>query len=106
MSKKSVKVTDEEIMSTINESEKKAEKKDKKAQWIERMTKSAKTYYKICPYFDKKSNKCFLNLGGKCDRDGKFEGCPTFISYLDKKYEELTAKKRILPMDFMDVGNS
>jgi len=33
--------------------------------------------------YDIKTNSCFLRLGGKCDRDGKFGICPVFIGFLE-----------------------
>jgi len=80
------------------------QKPESEAQkWIQRMLRSAKQYYKLCPYYDKKTLKCFLKLGGKCDRDGKFDTCPVFTSFLEDKYKEYVSKKRPLPMDFLDV---
>jgi hypothetical protein len=98
-----VKVTEEELSSILKKAEMEAEKKDRKKQWIERMIKSAKTYYKICPYFDKKSSKCFLSMGEKCNREGKYDNCPVFLNFIDTKYTEITSKKKMLPMDFLDL---
>ncbi|BCU68469.1 hypothetical protein HS7_19060 [Sulfolobales archaeon HS-7] len=96
-------MTDEELTKELSKTEKEAEKKDKKKQWVEKMIKSAKTYYKICPYYDKKNGKCFLSLGDRCTRDGKFETCPVFLNFLENKYNEISARKKILPMDFTDL---
>lgn len=75
---------------------------DQKKKWVDKMIKSAKKYHKICPYYDKKTNSCFLRLGGKCDRDGKFDTCPVFIEFLEKKYDSFVRSGRPLPVDFMD----
>ncbi|MEM0067737.1 MAG: hypothetical protein QW550_01135 [Saccharolobus sp.] len=103
-SNKSVKMSEDEINRVLAKAEKEAEKKDHKKQWIEKMIKSAKTYYKLCPYYDKKNNKCFLTLGEKCQRDGKYETCPIFIGFLDSKYQDIINKKKMLPMDFQDLA--
>lgn len=73
------------------------------ARWVQRMLKSAKQYHKLCPYYDKKTKKCFLTLGGKCDRDGKFDACPVFVSFLENKYREFVSRGRTPPSDFLDV---
>ncbi|MEZ0290379.1 MAG: hypothetical protein ABWJ42_04740 [Sulfolobales archaeon] len=75
---------------------------DPKRRWVERMMRSAKKYHKICPYYDKKTNSCFLKLGGKCDRDGRFEACPVFIDFLEKRYDAIVSSGKPLPVDFMD----
>lgn len=102
--KGTVRISEEEMNKALAKAEKEAEKKDHKKQWIEKMIKSAKTYYKLCPYFDKKTNRCFLTLGEKCPREGKYENCPIFLGYLDTKYQEITSKKKMLPMDFLDLA--
>ncbi len=79
-------------------------KSDPASRWVQRMIRSAKQYHKLCPYYDKKTMQCFLQLGGKCDRDGKFETCPVFADFLYKKYQEYKEKKRPLPMDFLDIS--
>jgi len=81
---------------------------DPKKRWVERMVKSAKKYHKICPYFDKKLGNCFIKQlkyekTTKCDRDGKFEGCPVFIAYLEEKYDQYKSMGGPLPMDFRDL---
>jgi hypothetical protein len=103
---KSIKMSEEEIDKALQKAEKEAEKKDHKKIWVEKMVKSAKTYYKVCPYFDKKTSKCFLSLNNKCNRDGKYENCPVFMDFLDTKYQEFTSKKKILPLDFLDLAQS
>jgi len=72
-------------------------------KWVQKMVRSARQYYKLCPYFDKKTLQCFLKLGGKCDRDGRFDTCHVFVEFLQSKYVEYKSKKRVLPMDFLDV---
>jgi len=42
-------------------------------------------------------------MGTKCDREGKFETCPVFRSFLEKKYDEYKSKNKPLPLDFTDV---
>ncbi len=79
-------------------------KKDPKTAWVERMMRSAKKYYKRCPYFDHKTKICFITLGEKCTREGKFDGCPIFLDFLRKKYDEYTSKGRPLPTDFLDIS--
>ncbi|RUM47319.1 MAG: hypothetical protein DSY37_02720 [Hyperthermus sp.] len=79
------------------------ERRDPKRRWINRMMRSAKQYHKMCPYYDKRTGKCFLKLGEKCERDGRFDGCPVFIEWLSSKYDELKSKGRQLPMDFLDL---
>ncbi|MET1159660.1 MAG: hypothetical protein ABWW65_01740 [Thermoprotei archaeon] len=88
------------MAATPSPSEKKVEEKEK---WVQRMIRSAKHHHKICPYFDKKTGMCFLKLGAKCDRDGKFDVCPVFRNFLESKYEELKAKGRPLPINFADL---
>ncbi len=97
-----VRVPEEEINRMLSQTEEK-ERKDPKKRWINRMMRSAKQYHKMCPYFDKRTGKCFLKLGEKCERDGRFDGCPVFIDWLAKKYDELKSKGRPLPMDFLDL---
>lgn len=72
-------------------------------RWVQRMLKSAKQYHKLCPYFDKKTKQCFIILGGKCDREGKFDTCPVFLKFLENKYNEYVSKGRIPPSDFLDI---
>ncbi|ABU82478.1 hypothetical protein Igni_1302 [Ignicoccus hospitalis KIN4/I] len=92
----------EEITDT--ETEDIMKKNDPKYKWIRQIMISAKKYHKLCPYYDKRTGKCFLEFDYKCDRAGKFDGCPVFIRYLEKKYDELKAKGKRLPMDFMDLS--
>lgn len=111
---KSVKMSEDEINKALAKAEKEAEKKDHKKIWIEKMMKSAKTYYKLCPYYDKKTSNCFLvlsstantNNGNKCNREGKYENCPIFLGFLDAKYQEYTSKRKILPLDFLDLAQA
>ncbi len=95
-------ITNEELDRILAQAEEK-ERRDPKKRWIMRMLRSAKQYHKMCPYYDKRTGKCFLKLGERCERDGKFDGCPVFIEWLSKKYDELKAKGRPLPMDFLDL---
>ncbi len=79
-----------------------------KKKWVERMVKSAKKYHKICPYFDKKTLNCFIkqiksSKVVKCDRDGKFDGCPVFNQYLEERYEWYKSTNNPLPVDFRDL---
>ena len=81
-----------------------------KERWIEKMVKSAKRYHKLCPYYDKKTGQCLLMVTvegrpGRCDRDGKFDGCPVFTKFLEKVYEYYRSRKKVLPNDFHDVVN-
>lgn len=83
---------------------------ERKAKWIEKMIKSAKRYHKLCPYYDRRTGMCLLMVTvegrtGKCDRDGRFEGCPVFVKFLEKMYEYYTSRKKVLPNDFQDVVN-
>ena len=84
--------------------EEESKEKEKANRWVQRMIRSAKQYHKLCPYYDNKTQQCFLQLGGKCDRDGKFETCPVFADFLYKKYEEYRKKKMPPPMDFLDIS--
>jgi hypothetical protein len=95
-------ISNEDLEKVLRESEETA-RKDPKARWISRMMQSAKQYHKLCPYYDKRTTKCFLLLGGKCNRDGRFDGCPVFMDWLSQKYDELKSKGRQLPMDFLDL---
>jgi hypothetical protein len=79
-------------------------KDDPKYKWIRQIMISAKKYHKLCPYFDKRTGKCFLEFDLKCDRSGKFDGCPVFIKYLEKRYDDIKKKGKRLPMDFMDLS--
>uniref|UniRef100_A0A7C4H8U0 Uncharacterized protein n=1 Tax=Staphylothermus marinus TaxID=2280 RepID=A0A7C4H8U0_STAMA len=76
---------------------------DEKQKWVQKMIKSAKHHHKICPYFDKKTQMCFLKLGSKCDRDGKFDICTVFRQFIENKYEEYKAKGKPLPVNFADL---
>ncbi|MEB3825828.1 MAG: hypothetical protein LRS47_04085 [Desulfurococcales archaeon] len=83
---------------------------DAKNRWVKRMMESAKRKHRLCPYYDKKTQSCFLMLtlkgvDGKCDRDGRFDNCPIFIEYLEKAYQHYTEKKKTLPSDFQDLVN-
>lgn len=98
----STRITDEDLKKALLE---KKEKKpaDEKQRWVQRMLRSAKQYHKICPYFDKKTKMCFIALGTKCDREGKFDACPMLRSFLERKYDEYKSKNLPLPVDFADV---
>ncbi|ALU11520.1 hypothetical protein EYM_02000 [Ignicoccus islandicus DSM 13165] len=85
------------------ETEDLTKKDDPKYKWVRQIMMSAKKYHKLCPYYDKRTGKCFLEMDYKCDRAGKFDGCPVFIKYLAKKYDEITSKGKRLPMDFLDL---
>lgn len=97
-----VRVTDHELQEALGKIEKK-EAVDEKQKWIQRMIKSAKHHHKICPYYDKKTGMCFLTLGEKCTRDGRYENCPVFREFLEKKYEEYKSRGFPLPVDFTDI---
>ena len=77
---------------------------EKMERWVQKMLRSARKYHKLCPYYDKKTQQCFIRLGEKCDRDGKFETCPVFIEFLEKRYMEYTKSGKPLPMDFLDLS--
>ncbi|WP_276813854.1 hypothetical protein [Desulfurococcus amylolyticus] len=98
----STKISDKELDEALME---KQEKKptDEKQRWVNRILRSAKQYHKICPYYDKRTKMCFLLMGTKCERDGKFDVCPVFKSFLEKKYDEYKSKNMPLPLDFADV---
>lgn len=79
-----------------------------RAKWVEKIIKSAKQSYKLCPYFDKKTSSCFIKMmksqkKAKCDREGKFDTCPVFIDFIGEQYDKLTASNRVLPQDFRDL---
>ncbi len=97
------KVTDHELQKALSEAEKKERESDEKQKWIQRMIRSARHHHKICPYYDKKTGMCFLTLGEKCTRDGRYENCPVFREFLEKKYEEYKSKGLPLPVDFADI---
>lgn len=83
-------------------------KEDSKKKWIEKITKSAKKYHKICPYYDKKTSNCFIkqlkNIKmSRCDRDGKFDGCSIFTGYLEERYDWYVSLGITLPADFRDL---
>lgn len=79
-----------------------------KSKWIERMVRSAKQTYKLCPYFDKKMNSCFIKMiksqrKTRCDREGKFDTCPTFMDFMGEQYDKLVESRKQLPQDFRDL---
>lgn len=81
---------------------------DSEKKWISLMIKSAKKYHKLCPYFDKKGSQCLLMATmegklGRCDREGKFEGCPVLNKFLEMIYQRYTLQKKVLPRDFQDL---
>ncbi|MCE4607660.1 MAG: hypothetical protein F7B61_01700 [Caldisphaeraceae archaeon] len=87
------------------------ERQDVKKRWVAKMVKSAKKNHKICPYLDRRTNQCFLmltmkNQQGKCDREGKFDGCPVFLEFLDRVYNSYHEKGKNPPSDFHDVVNT
>jgi len=81
---------------------------DGKGRGIAKIMKSAKSQHKLCPYYDKKTQVCFLKVTmfsqqGKCDREGKFDGCPLFTQFLEKIYDDYTSKRKALPNSFQDI---
>ncbi len=96
-------VSDDELRKALEEKQARKQVSDEKQKWVSRMIRSARHHHKICPYFDKKTGMCFLALGAKCDRDGKFENCPVFRQFLERKYDEYKSKGFPLPMDFADI---
>jgi hypothetical protein len=94
-------VTEDELKKALSTTV--IEKKDAKKRWIERMLKSAKSYHKICPYFDKRLGNCFLRQlsekKGRCEREGKFDGW-----FLENMYDKLVSEGKNLPIDFMDLS--
>lgn len=90
----------------LNEFELRKEVKDPRQKWIIRIIRSMRMYYKKCPYFDPKTNACFISFMGsddKCHRDGKYEGCPVLEGFLGRRYDELRAKGKPVPYDFRDL---
>ncbi len=88
----------------------KQELEDPKKRWVLKMVKSAKRYHKLCPYYDKKTGMCLLmitveGVQGKCDRDGRYDGCPVFNKFLEKVYDSYKSRRKVLPNDFQDVVN-
>jgi len=102
----SSKVTEEELRKVLSTAV--VEGKDPKKRWVEKMLKSAKSYHKICPYYDKRLGNCFIrqmvDKKAKCEREGKFDGCPTFIEFLEQNYDKLMREGRQLPIDFRDLS--
>lgn len=107
-------ISEEEYRKALLKIEEK-ERKDPKRKWVGRMMRSAKQYYKLCPYYDKKTGECFqkkskekyLNLGTpgtRCDREGRFDNCPVFIAYIEDAYDEIAKRGLQLPMDFQDLS--
>ena len=76
--------------------------KDPKKRWVAKMVRSAKLHHKICPYFDRKKKSCFLKLGARCPYDGKFDNCPIFVEFLERRYDEIVKAGKPLPADFED----
>lgn len=97
-----VKVSEEELKKALTATEQK-ERADPKRKWVARMLRSARQYHKLCPYYDKRTTKCFLSLGEKCDREGRYDNCPVFVSFLERKYDEYSTAGRQPPMDFLDL---
>ena len=96
-------VSDDELRKALEEKQKPKETTNEKQKWITRMLRSARHHHKICPYYDKKTGMCFLTLGSKCDRDGRFEGCQVFVQFLEDVYDKIKREGGILPMDFRDI---
>ncbi|ADL18689.1 hypothetical protein ASAC_0282 [Acidilobus saccharovorans 345-15] len=93
---------------SLTPDEREPDKEDGKRRWVIKMIKSAKSQHKLCPYYDKKTQICFLmvtmnNQQGKCDREGRFDGCPMFTNFLERVYDDYTAKKKVLPNSFQDI---
>jgi hypothetical protein len=42
---------------------------------------------------------------GRCDRDGKYDGCPILVKFLERLYRYHVERGRVLPRDFQDVVN-
>ena len=79
-----------------------------KSKWIERIVRSAKQSYKLCPYFDKKLGSCFIKMmrsqkKARCDREGRFDTCPVFIEFIGEQYDRLVERSEALPQDFRDL---
>jgi hypothetical protein len=76
--------------------------KDPKKVWVQKMIRSAKLHHKLCPFYDRKKRFCFLKLGERCTLDGRFENCTVFTSFLERRYDEIVAMGKPLPIDFED----
>jgi len=79
-----------------------------RSKWVERIVKSAKQTYKLCPYYDKKTLSCFIKMmkserKPKCDREGKFDTCPVFAEFIGEQYDKLVETSQVLPQDFRDL---
>jgi len=79
-----------------------------KSKWVERIIRSAKQTYKLCPYYDKKTLSCFIKMmksdrKPKCDREGKFDTCPVFAEFIGEQYDRLVKTSQALPQDFRDL---
>jgi len=101
------KISEEELNKALSATRPR-EKADPRRRWVEKMVKSAAKYHKICPYFDKKTGNCFIKQlkflkSVRCDREGNFESCPVFISYLEEKFDWFRETGQPLPMDFRDL---
>lgn len=97
----STKITEEDLAEALMEKQEK--RIDEKQKWVNRILRSARQYHKMCPYFDKRTKMCFITMGTRCEREGKFDTCPVFKAFLEKKYDEYKSKKQPLPYDFADV---
>jgi len=102
------KISEEELNKVLSATTPVVERRDPKRAWVDRMVRSAKLYHKICPYYDKKTSGCFIKQlkmlkKAKCDRDGRFEGCPVFIEFLEGVYDKLKRSGEPLPVDFRDI---
>ncbi|MCC6060235.1 MAG: hypothetical protein LM578_01750 [Desulfurococcaceae archaeon] len=88
----------------------KTPEEDAERRWVALMMKTARKYHKLCPYFDKKTTQCLLMVTvegrvGRCDRDGKYDGCPILVKFLERLYRYHVERGRVLPRDFQDVVN-
>jgi hypothetical protein len=98
------------VLTRDNETSVKIREEDAERRWVALMMKTAKKYHKLCPYFDKKTAQCLLMVTvegkvGKCDRDGRYDGCPILLKFLEKLYRYHVERGKVLPRDFQDVVN-
>lgn len=93
---------------TIDTSDREGQSDSEEKKWVSLMMRSAKKYHKLCPYFDKKTTICLLSISvegrqEKCMREGRFDGCPVLVKFLEKAYRYYREKGKALPRDFQDV---
>lgn len=93
---------------TLDPIEREGQGDSEEKRWITLMMKSAKKYHKLCPYFDKKTVMCLISISvegkqEKCVREGRFDGCPVLVKFLEKAYRYYKDKGKALPRDFQDV---